>query len=108
MRSLIRQALHAVLPPVLAELRGWTPALRAAAVRQLRALVVLAEAAAVPHLPQLLPALAAAAGAAHCLMHATAASDQEEGVLVRLRCGLCCGVLSAGAATCQAQTQLTC
>lgn len=96
--------LHAVLPPVLAELRGWTPALRAAAVRQLRALVVLAEAAAVPHLPQLLPALAAAAGAAHCLMSAPAISGLKSGSIGQARCGVCCGVRSTGAETCQAQT----
>lgn len=62
LRSLIRRALPTLLPLVLADLRGWTPALRTAAARQLRALVVLAEAGAVPHLPQLLAALTAAAG----------------------------------------------
>ncbi len=64
LRGRVRRALPAVLPPVLAELAGWTPALRAAAARQLRALVLLGEAAAAPHLPALLAALAAAAGAA--------------------------------------------
>jgi len=63
LRGRVRAALPAVLPPALAELAGWTPALRAAAARQLRALMLLGEAAAAPHLPALLAALAAAAGA---------------------------------------------
>ncbi|KAK9825376.1 hypothetical protein WJX81_006290 [Elliptochloris bilobata] len=97
-RVLVRQALPEVLPPVLADLRGWTPALRAAAARQLRAHVVLAEAAAAPHLPQLLPALAAAAGDedAEVAQHVVATA-QALGALVPVRHWLPLAAQAAGA-----------
>ena len=70
-RVMVQQQLQAVLPPVLADTREWTTALRLTASRSLYAAAAFAEDALLPHLPALLPALCAAV------------ADEDEGIVAR-------------------------
>ena len=61
-RGMVRELLHLLLRPLLAEVGEWTVALRATASRQLHTVLVLGEAGVTPQLPRLLPALCSAIG----------------------------------------------
>jgi hypothetical protein len=71
-RRMVQSQLPAILPPVLKEMREWTVALRLNASRSVYAAAAFAEAALLPHLPVLLPALCNAVG------------DQDEAIALRV------------------------
>lgn len=71
-RRMVQSVLPELLPPVMREVREWTVALRLTASRTLFGVAALAEAALLPHLPVLLPALCSAVG------------DHDEAVALRI------------------------
>jgi hypothetical protein len=69
---MLQDVLPAVLPPVMREVREWTVAQRLTASRNLFGIAALAEAALLPHLAVLMPALCNAVG------------DEDEAVVLRI------------------------
>jgi dynein assembly factor 5, axonemal len=71
-RRMVKHQLPVILPPVMKEMREWTVALRLPASRSMYSMAALAEAALLPHLPVLLPALC------------SAVADQDEAIALRV------------------------
>ena len=71
-RRMVQHQLPTILSPVLKDMREWTVALRLTASRSMYAAAAFAEAALLPHLPVLLPALCNAVG------------DQDETIALRV------------------------
>jgi hypothetical protein len=70
--SMVQNVLPAVLPPAMKEVKEWTVAQRLTASRNLFGISALAEAALLPYLPVLMPALCNAVG------------DEDEAVVLRI------------------------